>query len=231
MLVAALVAFGLYCVSFAVTEPDARGVGVLLALAALLFAAGLLFPGRNRLLLRTLAGAASLAYVAYFVQQLVALIAGQPQEFAVGQPSALMANLALLIIAMPLARYAVTGRTSRERVAELAARNDPTGALTDRASLGALAAAGVDLAQEAELLFRFEFPSAAHAASAELVVRREGHDATTTGPADGAGPFRMEVRRRLVPSWDAVRAARARYEGLARELGGRFTGWVVSGGE
>ena len=74
-----------------------RVVGIIVSSVALLFALGLAFPRRGRVATRIVAGCVVLAYLAYFVTELISLLRGEPRPFRRGEPSALMAGIGLLV--------------------------------------------------------------------------------------------------------------------------------------
>ena len=235
-LIAALLGFaGTMIMSWAPGDrPAARAVSVGLVLLAITFAVGLAFPDRRRIALRIVAGTVVLVYVVYFAVYAWRLLHGEPQPFGIGRPSALMAGIGLLVWGIPLLVYALSGRSLREhKRIEAVARAiaaDPTGEVIDRHTLGALEAEGADLALETDVQFFMYFPSEGHARSALSVIEREGHAADLhASEHESAGePWVVAVHRRLAPTWENVRAARARYTSLAQELGGGFDGWEAA---
>lgn len=212
--------------------PTARAAGIGLVFLALTFAAGIVVPGRRRLALRVVAGVVVAFYLAYFATYAWRLARGEPQPFELGRPSALMAGIGLLVWGVPLLVYALSGRTPREHAADEAAVKalvaDPTGETLDRHTLDALVDEGADLALETDVQLFLLFPEEGHARSAQSVVQREGHVGDVLAPDEPGTPWVLAVHRRLVPTLENVRAARARYTSLATELGGTFDGWEAA---
>ena len=91
-----------------------RVVGIVVSSVALLFAIGLAFPRRGRVATRIVAGCVVLAYLAYFVTELIELLRGEQQEFTRGEPSALMAGIGLLVWGVPMIVYALGGPSPLE---------------------------------------------------------------------------------------------------------------------
>lgn len=81
--------------------PKARAITAVVAGFMVLLAAGLVAPTRLRIVFRVIAGIVAAAYAWYFVDQLVRLIGGEPQQLRLGAPSALMAGVGLLVFAVP----------------------------------------------------------------------------------------------------------------------------------
>lgn len=80
-----------------------------LSILCVLLAVGIATCGRLLWALRLAAGAVGIAYVAYFVLQLWALLRGERQVLTPGQPSATMAGIALVVYAVPLLVFAISG--------------------------------------------------------------------------------------------------------------------------
>jgi hypothetical protein len=225
VLVLVLLAFAVFCAQIAWTE-GGPGTFILIALAlgALTFAVGLIFPGRRRIALRAVAGGAAALYAAYWAVEVWYLLRGDTQSVRIGQPSALSACIGALIWGIPLLVYALSGRTLREhRVADSFAA-DGTGELRDRHTLAALEAAGADLSLPTEVNFYLEVPSRAHAESIFSVGQRRGLQAEIHGDAVD-DPVTVCLGTQLVPSWENIRRARADFERLASEYGGILDGW------
>lgn len=209
----------------AVTDPNVVLYAIVLGLLAVTFAVGLLFPGRRRIALRVVAGAVVLLYIIYFDAELVALLRGEPQKFQPGRPSALMAGFGILMWAIPLFIYTVTGRTRGERRwADLVAQ-DTSWAVRDRLALERLVKRGADLSLETDVRFYLVVASEQHARSAENIVLREGYSIEIFAPKNSAAQWICCVSQRAVPSWENIRAARERFTSLASALGGVVAGW------
>jgi hypothetical protein len=193
-------------------------------LFAVLFVLALALPRHRELAVRTMAGSVAALYAVYFGAELWQLLGGERQTFAPGRPSALMANIALLVVGVPLFRYAVTGKLWNVDLSRLLAHGDPSENFSDARALDVLSDAGAHLSVPTDVAFYLEFPSEAHATSAASVVQREGNRANVVTPPGGARALCV-AHRQLVPTPEAIRDARERYTSLARDLGGRFEGW------
>ena len=86
-----------------------RVASIVVSAIALLFAAGLAFPRRGRLATRIVAGCVLLAYVLYFVTELVAWFRGKEQTMEPGNTSVLLAAIGLVIWGIPMLVYALGG--------------------------------------------------------------------------------------------------------------------------
>lgn len=234
VLVAAVLGFGALLVASWSPDDDplARAVTVGLMLLAVTFAVGVALPGRRRIALRVVAGAVVLFYLVYFATYAWRALHGEPQPFGLGQPSALMAGLGLLVWGVPLLVYTLSGRTLREHAADealaQAIASDPTGELIDRQTIAALEAEGADVTLETDVQLFMLFPAEGNARSALNVVQREGHVADLHAPDEPAEPWVVAVHRLLAPTFEGIREARSRYTILARELGGAFDGWEAA---
>lgn len=115
-----------------------------------------------------------LLYIIYFDTELLALLRGEPQKFQPGRPSALMAGFGILMWAIPLFVYTVSGRTRGERRwADLVAQ-DTSWAVRDRLALDRLAKQGADLSLETDVRFYLVVASEQHARSAEKYCSSRG---------------------------------------------------------
>jgi ABC-type amino acid transport system permease subunit len=82
---------------------------VVISIVVLLLALAIALPRTASWALRLVAGAVGGAYVVYFVSELWGLATGHPHPLAIGQPSATMAGLGLLIIGLPMLVFALSG--------------------------------------------------------------------------------------------------------------------------
>lgn len=89
--------------------PRTRAFSATAAALMLLLGAGLAAPRRLVVALRIVAGAIALLYLAYFVVEVVRLLRGEAQPFRLGEPSALMAGLGLLVFGVPAIVFALGG--------------------------------------------------------------------------------------------------------------------------
>ena len=90
-------------------SPRVRAISVLLASLMVIGAAGAVASNRLRWALHIVAGAVAMGYVWYFVDEVAALLRGEPQPIRMGQPSAVMAGIGLIVFAIPLGVFAVSG--------------------------------------------------------------------------------------------------------------------------
>jgi hypothetical protein len=90
-------------------SPQDRFVEVCISAVVLLFALFLALPSRAGWALRIVAGAIGLIYVWYFGTELWGLVGGHAKPIRLGQPSATMAGLGLLIIGIPMLVFALSG--------------------------------------------------------------------------------------------------------------------------
>ncbi len=86
-----------------------RIASVALSAILALFAVGIATQGRAMWALRASAGIIGSAYLVYFFAELRALLHGEPQRLAPGQPSATMAGLGVVIYAVPFLVFAISG--------------------------------------------------------------------------------------------------------------------------
>jgi hypothetical protein len=208
-------------------------------LAALLLIGsfGVLAPTRFRIALRIIAGATGLGYIAYFVSELVALINGQPQQFRIGQPSALMAGLGLAVFAVPCLVYAIgVERTGILRIFDwtrhLGMADDEHAPASqeqkDRVTLAAMLEAGADLTKETELLFfvytRTE-DNAEHFAAKERI---DGWDCEVHAPIQGTIDWLVILKTHAVPSVERISGFTARFRRRELTDGVRFDGWEAA---
>jgi len=90
-------------------SPRVRFFDASISAVVLLLALGLAFPRRALWALRVVAGAIGLLYLVYFGLELRGLLAGHAKPIRLGQPSATMAGLGLLIIGIPMLVFALSG--------------------------------------------------------------------------------------------------------------------------
>ena len=110
ILAAVLLAFAWLVLSgWASDTPRVRAISAVIAGLMVLGAAGAVAPTRLAWALHIVAGAASLGYIVYFVTEVVDLVRGEPQPLRLGQPSAVMAGIGLIVFAIPLGVFAVSG--------------------------------------------------------------------------------------------------------------------------
>jgi hypothetical protein len=84
----------------------ARIISAAVAGFMLLLVLGLVAPNRFVVALRVAAGMVALLYFGYFLTYVASLLRGERQEIRVGQPSALMAGIGLLIYGVPALIFA-----------------------------------------------------------------------------------------------------------------------------
>jgi Regulator of ribonuclease activity B len=229
ILVVALLAFAAFCVQVAWTEGgQGTWLLVVLALGSVTVAVGLVFPGRRRIALRLVAACVVIVYLIYFGAELFSLLRGTAQPIRLGQPSAIMAGLGILIWGVPLLIYSLSGRTLGEHAAEAAIAADRTGAIRDRQTIDALVRAGADLELPTEVRFYLELPTEGHARSVANVGEREGFSVEFSSPQADDILWTCCLGQQLAPTWDNIRRARARFEELASALGGTVDGWEAA---
>jgi hypothetical protein len=102
-------------------------VGAVMALLAIAVA----LPRRTTWALRLVAGIVGLAYVVYFGTELWDLLHAKPQQLRVGEPSATMAGLGLLIIGLPMIVFALSGTSILTHLMNRAPRAGSTGKSSD----------------------------------------------------------------------------------------------------
>ncbi len=90
-------------------SPRDRLVEASISVVVVLFAVAIALPARASWALRVVAGTVGAAYLLYFGSELWSLLGGKAQSFRIGQPSALMAALGLLIIGIPMLVFAFAG--------------------------------------------------------------------------------------------------------------------------
>jgi hypothetical protein len=226
VLVLALLSFAAFSL-FTVWTEGGQGSAFLVGLSvlAIIFAVGLVFPGRRRIALRIVAGAAVGIYLVYLGTELWQLLHGEKQEIQIGQPSAVMAFIGVLIWIVPLVVYALSGRTERERAEQAALAADVTYALRDRRALNALAKAGADLELATEVRFYVVAPTEGHARSLENVLARRGCVVEVLLPEGGGEGAACAVTQEMVPSWENIRETRQWLTEVATELGSTVDGW------
>jgi hypothetical protein len=226
VLVLALLSFAAFCL-FSVWTEGGQGSALLagLSLLAILFAVGLVFPGRRRIALRLVAGAAVAFCLVNFGIELWALFHGEAQEIRIGQPSAVMALIGVLVWGVPLVVYTLSGRSARERAEEAALAADVTYALRDRRAIDALAKAGADLDLPTEVRFYVDAPTIGHARSLENVLARQGCAVEVLDPVDASEGATCVVTQEMVPSWENIRQTREWLTDVATQLGGTVDGW------
>jgi Regulator of ribonuclease activity B len=229
VLVLALLSFGAFCLQIGWSE-GGSGTWLLLvlALASVTFAIGLAFPGRRRIALRLVAAGVVVLYLVYFGAEFVSLLRGTAQQTRIGQPSALMAGAGLLVWGVPLLIYTLSGRTGREHAVAAAIAGDRSGTLRDRQTIDALVRAGADLQLPTNVRFYLELPTKGHANSAATIAERENFRVELSSPLTDDAPWICCIEQELAPTWDNVRAARARFEELAAALGGTVDGWEAA---
>jgi hypothetical protein len=89
--------------------PRVRAISAVMAGLMVLGAAGAVSPQRFVWALHIVAGAVALGYTWYFVEQVVALLGGEAQSIRFGRPSAVMAGIGMIVFAIPLGVFAVSG--------------------------------------------------------------------------------------------------------------------------
>lgn len=89
--------------------PKARVFSAVFAAFMLILALGLAAPSRFGIAFRIVAGVVAVAYTWYFVSEVLALLRGANQPLRMGQPSALMAGIGLLIFGVPALVFALSG--------------------------------------------------------------------------------------------------------------------------
>lgn len=94
---------------WATDTPRARAIDAAVCAFMLLIVLGVNLPRRGFVLLRVASGMVALAYVWYAAAELWGLAGGASQPLAVGQPSATMAWLGLLVIGLPCTVFALSG--------------------------------------------------------------------------------------------------------------------------
>ena len=99
--------------TWATDLPTARTVEAILASLCVFLIIGLAAPTRAFWALRLAAGIIGIGFVAYFAAELTSLMRGERQELRVGQPSAIMAGLSLVVYAVPCLIFAASGFTGR----------------------------------------------------------------------------------------------------------------------
>ena len=104
------------------TEKARVGSAVISGFMALIMI-GLVAPRRGVWALRLVAGIVALTSLAYFISQVAALLRGERQEFRIGQPSAVMAGLGLLVYGVPALIFALGAK--RVGLARLFSRKEP----------------------------------------------------------------------------------------------------------
>lgn len=88
---------------------QSRGASAAMSAILTLFAIGIATQGRAMWALRIGAGIVGTAYLVFFAMELRALLQGQHQRLALGQPSATMAGLGVFFYAVPFIVFAVFG--------------------------------------------------------------------------------------------------------------------------
>ena len=86
-----------------------RAISAVVAGLMIVGAAGAVAPKRLTWALHVVAGTVALGYTWYFVGEVVALLRGQAQAIRLGQPSAVVAGLGMIVFAIPLGVIAVSG--------------------------------------------------------------------------------------------------------------------------
>ena len=110
ILAVVLVVFAAMTLSgWATDTPSVRLATAIFAALMLLGAAGAIAPHRFRWALHVIAGAVSLGYIWYFIDEVMRLVRGEAQPIRMGQPSAVMACVGLIVFAIPLGIFAVSG--------------------------------------------------------------------------------------------------------------------------
>jgi hypothetical protein len=203
-----------------------RIVAGLVAGFAVMLAAGMLAPARHRRgAMRVVAGLACAACLAYAIVEVVALLGGQAQPIRVGEPSAVMSLLLLLLAAIPLGIFAVSGRTMREwRQAE--AHEEWVAREPEEYFIAHLEHDGWDLSRPIAVRFAARVPTEAHARSLARVAEQHGLPSEIVSRDDGE--IRVRITRELVLTHDALRAASGQMRDLARRFGGELVQWSVS---
>ena len=84
------------------------GVAVLVAVT-LTLAVGLAKPGRFLIALRMVTGTVAIGCLYYAISEIIDLLTHGPQPVAVGQPSAVMSMLAVIVWGIPCAVFAIAG--------------------------------------------------------------------------------------------------------------------------
>lgn len=191
------------------------GVMVLLAVA-------MLVPRRVRWPLRLVAGVIGGSYVVYFTLEAVLLLRGQRQPLTLGEPSTAVAGLALVIWAIPMLVFAITGRLpAQHRRAERAGPRERQLRL-DVETIAALADAGADLSVETAITFVVRTPDEGHARSVAQVARQHGYQAE----AGGAGsPDVCIVTVALVLTVSSLQATRDDIARMVRPYAAEVVGW------
>ena len=109
LLVALLGGVWLMLAGWATDSPRDRFVNASISAVVLLFALGIALPARASWAFRIVAAVIGLTHLAYFGSESWGLLRGRPQHLRVGQPSALMAGLGLLVIGVPSLLFALSG--------------------------------------------------------------------------------------------------------------------------
>lgn len=91
--------------------PKARAITVAIVVVMLLLAFGFAFPTRAILAFRIVAGTVAALYLWYTVVEIASLLRGEPQQLRMGQPSATMAVIGLLVFGIPAFVFAFGGVT------------------------------------------------------------------------------------------------------------------------
>ena len=198
----------------------------------LLLAVAMAVPRRVRWPLRLIAGVIGGSYALYFTMEAVLLFRGQRQPLSLGQPSATMAGIALVIWAIPMLVFAITGRLPRQhRRAESASARERELQL-DIDTIAALADAGRDLSLETTIRFFVRTPDEGHARSVAQVARQHGYQAEVVGASDageGAGAAEWcAVTVAIVPTLASVQAARDDIARMVRPYAAEVVGWEAA---
>ena len=108
---------------WATDSPRTRVGTVAICGVVLLLVLGIALPKRAKWALRVVAGVIGAAYVVYFGAELWGLVAGHPQPLRLGQPSATMAGIGLLIFGIPMLVYALSGTSLLRHLQQERERN------------------------------------------------------------------------------------------------------------
>jgi hypothetical protein len=109
-LVVALIGFAwLMLSSWSADNARVRLASAMMAAFAVLLALGIAAPHRARWALRLGAGMIGVSYLIYFLVEVWRLLGGERQELRPGQPSATMAGLGVLVYAIPMIVFAISG--------------------------------------------------------------------------------------------------------------------------
>jgi hypothetical protein len=95
-------------------ETDSTGQRILTSILAGfmgLIVIACLVPGRAYIALRLAAGVVGVICVIYFVSEVAKLLKGESQHLAIGEPSAVMAALAMIVFGIPSLAFALGGET------------------------------------------------------------------------------------------------------------------------